>query len=321
MVLDEITDVFKKGKRFFVASHVDPDGDALGSLLALGEMLMISGKEVALYNEGPIPESLSSLPGVEKIVRRCNLDSDFDAFVILDCGNIERVGEIHVPLSGLTPLINIDHHENNSRFGDVNLVDADSSSAGEIIYRLMKAAGFPINASVAENIFVAIQTDTGSFRYDNTTTEAFATAGELLQWGVNPWKTARKVMDGSTLDKLRLLVSTLETIELYYGGKVGLVTITKRMLPETDAGLLDSERFVDYPRGIFGVEIAVLIREIKEGFYRLSLRSNDWANVAELASRLGGGGHPRAAAYTRAGNLGSVKQEFLNEARRILGCP
>jgi len=318
MIMDNIADILKKSKRFFLASHKDPDGDAIGSILALGETLILSGKDVVLFNEGPIPDSFASLKGIERVVNSFNPESGFDALFILDCTNLERVGNISLHLSKIRPLINIDHHENNSQFGDLNLVDRDSSSVGEIVYRLIKLADLPMNVTVAENIFVAIQTDTGSFRYKNTTRDAFHIGGEMLGLGVDSWKIARKVMDGYTLKKLRLLESTLNTVELYHAGKVGLMTITKQVLSKTGADDSDSERFVDYPRFISGVEIAALIREIGKDYYKFSLRSNDWVNVADLASHFGGGGHPSAAAFTREGSLEVVKKDFLGKARSFL---
>ena len=318
MVLNDIVDILRKGERFFLASHKDPDGDAIGSVLALSETLILSGKEVVVYNSGPIPDSLFSLTGTERIVTNCSPETEFDAFFILDCGNLDRVGRAFSNLSKNGPLVNIDHHEKNTRFGDVNLVDAHSSSVGEIIYRLIKAGDFPITVSIAENIFVAIQTDTGSFRYENTTKETFNIAGELLGWGLNPWRISRKVAGEYTARKLKLLESALGTIELHHEGRVGLITVTKQMLSEARVDGIDSDSLVDYPRGISGVEIAVLIKEIDGKAFRFSLRSNDWVNVAELAGHMGGGGHARAAAYTREGSLRSVKQGFLNEARGFL---
>lgn len=318
MVLNDIADILKDGKRFFLASHKDPDGDAVGSMLALGETLMLSGKEVVLFNEGPIPDSLASLAGAEGIVEDFNPESGFDACFVLDCGNLERVGGISSRLSKLRPLINIDHHGSNSGFGDLNLVDADSSSVGEIVYRLIRLADLPMNLNIAENIFVAIQTDTGSFRYDNTTREAFHIAAETLDLGVSPWRISRRVMDEYTLKDLRLLESSLKTIELYHTGKVGLITITKRMQSQANADNVDSERFVNYPRFIPGVEIAALIRELGRDYYKFSLRSNDRVNVADLARYFGGGGHPRAAAFTRQGSLDLLKQEFLTKALEFL---
>ena len=321
MILDDIATIVKRGKRFFLASHKDPDGDAIGSLLALGEALILSGKEIVLFNEGPVPDSMAFLVGIERIIDRFNpeSESEFDAFFILDCGTLERLGGISSSICNIKPLINIDHHENNFQFGDVNLVDTNSSSVGEIIYRLIQVAGLPMSENIAENLFLAIQTDTGSFRYENTTREAFTIAGEMVGWGVSPWKISRKVMDGYSLKKLRLLELTLKTIEIFHAGKVGLITITQRMVSKAKADTFDSERFVDYPRFIPGVEIGVLIREVGNDYYKFSLRSNDWVNVADLAYHFGGGGHPKAAAFTRHGNLDSIKQEFLDKAHEVLG--
>jgi len=321
VILDDIATVVKRGKRFFLASHKDPDGDAIGSLLALGEALMLSGKEVVLFNEGPIPDSMTFLVGIERIVNSFDpeSESEFDALVILDCGKLERLGEISFRICNIKPLINIDHHENNSQFGDLNFVDTNSSSVGEIIYRLIQVADLPMSKNIAENLFVAIQTDTGSFRYENTTREAFTIAGEMVRWGVSPWKISRKVMDEYSLKKLRLLELTLKTLEIFYEGKVGLITITQQMFSKAKANNFDNERFVDYPRFISGVEIGVLIKELGKDYYKFSLRSNDWVNVADLAYHFGGGGHPKAAAFTRHGSLDSIKQEFLDKAHEVLG--
>lgn len=316
--LNTVADILKKGESFFLGSHKDPDGDAIGSVLALGEALMLSAKQVVLFNEGPIADTLAYLPGIERVVDTLDHGARFDAVFILDCANLERVGTISPDLGGNGPLINIDHHENNTRFGDLNIVDGNSSSAGEIIYRLIRAADLPMNERIAENIFVAIQTDTGSFRYDNTTRAAFAIAGEMFDRGVDPWMLSRKVMEGYTIGKLQLLAAALKTIEVYHAGRVGLMTITRGMLSEWGADYFEVERFVDFPRYITGVEVAALIREVKNGCYRFSLRSNDSVNVADLASHFGGGGHPRAAAFTREGTLESVKHEFLSKALLFL---
>jgi phosphoesterase RecJ-like protein len=318
MVLDKIVDILKNHERLFLASHKDPDGDAIGSLLALGLTLMLSGKEVVLFNEGPVSNCLASLKGAGKIVNNFSQLKEFDAFIVLDCGSLERVGRISSYLSARKPLINIDHHKNNTRFGDLNLVEPNSSSVGEIIYRLIKSAGLPLNLDIAENIFVAIQTDTGSFRYDNTTKETFTIAGEMMAWGVSPWEVSRKVINKYTLKQVGVLESALKTIELHHSGKVVIMTVTQQMISGEEADDFDSEKFLDYIRFLSGVEIGVLIREIGDKFYKFNMRSNDWVDVADLAVHFGGGGHPRAAAFIREGSLETIKQEFLNKALEFL---
>jgi len=318
MVLDDIANLLKKGKKFLVASHKDPDGDAIGSSLALSETLRLYGKEVITYNASPIPVSLSHLRGIETLVDTIDQESKFDALLVLDCGSIERLGEVHPALSKIRPLINIDHHKNNSQFGDLNFVDDKSSSVGEIIYKLMKLAGFPINKTIAENIFVSLQSDTGSFKYENTTANAFHIAGEMIDLGVRPWTISRNTMDLYSLAKLRLLKMTLGTIELYHSGMLGLLIITKETQRKANAQDYDSEGFVDYARLIAGVEIGALLKEKGDNIFKVSLRSNDWVNVSDLARYFGGGGHPRAAAFTIEGRPEDVKMEFVSIAKRFL---
>jgi bifunctional oligoribonuclease and PAP phosphatase NrnA len=317
MALDNIVDILKNHNRLFLVSHKDPDGDAIGSLLALGLALMLSGKEVVLFNEGPVSNSLASLKGAEKIVNNVDRLKEFDAFIVLDCGSLERVGKISSHLSARKPLINIDHHKNNTRFGDLNLVKPDSSSVGEIVYRLIKSAGLPLNSDIAGNIFAAIQADTGSFRYDNTTETALTIAGEMVGLGASPWKISRKAVDKYTLKQLEILQSVLKTVELHHSGQIGMMTVTKQMISE-EADDFDSDRLLDYVRFLSGVELGVLVRECGDGFYKFNMRSNDWVDVADLAIHFGGGGHPRAAAFIREGSLDKVKREFLGKAIELL---
>jgi bifunctional oligoribonuclease and PAP phosphatase NrnA len=316
--LPAVVNILKKEQFFFLGSHKDPDGDAIGSLLALGEGLRLSGKRVVLFNEGPITDTLEHMTGIERVVDGIDHGARFDACIILDCAAFERLGRITLELAGKGCLINIDHHANNTMFGDLNIVDAGSSSTGEIIYRLMQVADLPMNEEIAENIFVAIETDTGSFRYNNTTRAAFEIAGELFGWGVRPWRISRKIMERYSLGKIKLLAAALKTIEVYCGGKIGLMTITKEMRSVCGADDFDIDGFVDFPRYIAGVEVAGLIREGEKGDYRFSLRSNDSVDVADLAGHFGGGGHPRAAAFTREGSLDAIKDEFLNTASSYL---
>jgi phosphoesterase RecJ-like protein len=317
--LHNVVDILKRGERFFIGSHEDPDGDAIGSLLALGEALRLSRKRVVLFNAGPIPDTLAHMKGVERVVDTLDRGARFDALFILDCAVLERLGRISLELAGRGRLINIDHHEDNTLFGDLNIVDPDSSCTGELIYRLIRAADLPMNEKIAEGIFVAIQTDTGSFRYDNTTRAAFEIAGEMFDWGVNPWRLSKKVMDRYSFGKLQLLAAALKTIEVHHEGKVGLMTVTREMRSAWGADQFDLERFVDFPRYIAGVEVAALIREREQGSYRFSLRSNNSVNVADIARHFGGGGHPRSAAFTRKGALDTIKHEFLSMALLFLG--
>ncbi|MBC8179412.1 MAG: bifunctional oligoribonuclease/PAP phosphatase NrnA [Desulfobacteraceae bacterium] len=316
--LGKISAVLSEGKRFLLMTHKDPDGDGIGSMLALGKSLSDAGKEVSILAQNPIPPPLNLLKGADKIVNILDVDGDFDAAVALDCAERSRLGEFENHLENFRLVINIDHHETNESFGDLNLVEPESSSTGELVYRLLEEAGLPMGSDVAGNIFAAIQTDTGSFRYSNTTAEALRIAAALLELGADPWEISKQVMNSHSLPRLKLLEMALRTIEFHHEKKIAIMILSQGMFKKAGAQQSDSERFVDYPRFIFGVELGVLIREIDENECKFSLRSNSWLNVARLASRFGGGGHVRAAGFRFQGSLKDVKNDFLKEAGRFL---
>jgi phosphoesterase RecJ-like protein len=318
MAVNRIAGVLSEGRSFLLMIHKDPDTDAIGSLLALGKALTDAKKEVVLLTEKPVPDVFRFLRGSDRIVQGFDSGKDFNAVVVLDCSEIDRIGCFPGCLEGRRPLINIDHHETNSFFGDLNLVDPHGSSTGELVFNIIKAADFRLGYEVAENIFAAIQADTGSFRYDNTSSTCLAVAAEMLEYGVKPWEISRKMMDEYSLSRLRLLEMTLGSVEFHHQGKIGIMTISLEMFKKAGAGESDSERFVDYPRFVSGVEIAALIRERDKDDYKFSLRSNGRANVAELASRFGGGGHAMAAGFEGRGSITALKRDLMKEAVRFL---
>jgi len=318
MSLNKIASILKKGASFLLVTHKDPDPDGIGSMLALGRSLLDAKKKAVFLTEEPISAPFTLLKGGDRIVQDIEAGDEFDAVVALDCGDRARVGASDIDLDDNGPLINIDHHGTNDFFGDINLVDAGSSSTGELIFRVIKKAGFPMGPDVAENIFTAIQMDTGSFRYENTTPECLKIAGEMLGYGVKPWELYRKFIDVHSHARLRLLGMGLGSIEYHYMGKIGIMTLSSEMFKRAGAKQADSEKFVDYPRFVSGVEIAVLIREKKKNVYKLSLRSNGEADVASLASRFGGGGHAKAAGFDYHGHIEDLKKDFLKEAVGLL---
>jgi len=316
--LKRIVSALNDGGSFLITTHRDPDADGIGSMLALGKALVNADKDVVLWTEAPVPPPNNRLKGADSIVQYIDPERNFDVVVVLDCAEIERAGRLQGNPGKLKPLINIDHHETNSFFGDLNLVDVNSSSTGELIFKVIKQGGFPVDRDVAGNVFAAIQADTGSFRYDNTSPTCLRIAAEMMDHGASPWKISREVMDGYSLSRLRLLEMALGTLEFHHAGKIGMMTIFLGMFSKAGAGPEDSERFVDYPRFVSGVEIAVLIRQTGENDYKFSLRSNSRVNVAQLASRFGGGGHAKAAGIDCHGSIGTLKEDFLREAVQLL---
>ncbi len=322
--LTRIAGVLKRGQRFLMMTHKDPDIDGLGSMLALGKSLADMGKETVMLIQKAIHPPLTLLTGAEKmsVISKSGgfpvSHGKFDAVLALDCAERGRLG-VYEDLwqdRGLT--INIDHHETNSFFGEINLVDANSSSTGELVYRLIKIGGFPLDYEIAENLFSAIQSDTGSFRFSNTTSAAMIISADLMEYGVKPWEISQKIMSGYGPVRLKLLAMALSNVEFYGEGKIGMMVLSTDMFQRSGARRSDSEGFVDFPRYVNGVELAVMIMEKDEDLYKFSLRSNRWVNVAELASQFGGGGHVRAAGFTCNGNLETLKRDFLFEAGRLL---
>ncbi len=308
----------KEGKRFLLTTHKYPDPDAIGSMLALGKVLLNSKKDVVLLTNDPVLAPLNLLKGAERIVQRFDSKKDFDAVVVLDCGDLARLGSSFRFVNGRKPLINIDHHESNNHFGNVNLIDPNSSSTGELVFKVIKTAGFPMSSDVAENIFAAIQADTGSFKYSNTTPASLRIAAEMMEYGAKPWELSRRVIDGYGLSRLRLLEIALRSVEFHHKGKIGVMILSLEMFERAQAQQTDGERFVDYPRFVAGVEIAVLIRQRDKNDYKFSLRSNGQVNVGRLASRFGGGGHSNAAGFECQGSIEILKENFLKEAARFL---
>ena len=315
--IDSVVGALKEGRRFLLVTHKDPDVDGIGSMLSLGKAMLNAKKNVVLLADDPVVAPISRLKGAEKIVRGVDAEEYFDAVVALDCSEFSRLGGSLGSLEGLVPLINIDHHETNDFFGDLKFIDPDSSSTGELVFRVIKLAGFPLDLEVAENIFAAIQADTGSFSYGNSTPESLRIAAEMIEYGVKPWEVSRNMIN-YTLARLKLLQMALGTIEFHYGDKIGMMVLSSDMFERARAHRLDGERFVDYPRFVSGVEIAVLIRQTGEHGYKFSIRSNGRVNVARLASRFGGGGHAMAAGFECSRPIEEFKRNFLREAGRLL---
>ena len=318
MSLERIANVLNEGSFFLLTTHTDPDADGIASMLALGKALLDSGKDVILLTQEPVLTPFSFLKDADMIIQKFDSQKHYDAVVALDCAGELRLGRHRTFLKGHKPLINIDHHETNDFFGDLNFVDSKSSSTGELVYQLIKTAGLPFGFNVAENIFIAIQNDTGAFRYENTTSKSLRISAEMMEYGVKPWEVSRRIMDGYSLPRLKLLEMALGTIEFHHEGKIAIIVISLDMFEKSQAHREDCEGFVDYARFTSGVELGVLIRQTGEKKYKFSLRSNTKVNVALLAACFGGGGHARAAGFERNGSIGTLRKEFLMEAARFL---
>ena len=310
-MIRQIAEIIKKGRSFLVTSHVRLDGDAVGSELALYEALRGLGKEAVVYNQDGTPQMYAFLPNAGAIVNRLGPLDGFDAVFVLDCSEIERVGDEAPRIAGVRRIVNIDHHISNDRYGHLTLTDPNASSTGEMVFRLLDGMGLEITKDMAINLYTAILTDTGAFRYSNTGPKTFAVAGRLLEKGADPAWIAQMVYETFPAVKIRLLGRALSTLEFDWQGRIAILTVSRKMLDEAGAQWEHTEGFVEFPRSIEGVQVAAFLSEIGEGLYKVSLRSKGRFNVEEVARKFGGGGHINAAACRISGDADTVKKKLF----------
>ena len=315
--LEAVCRTFREKERFLIACHENPEGDAIGSELALALALRQMGKTATVLNADPVPGNLLFLPGADTVV----FDADgagYEVAVVVDCGSPERTGRVGAELRKCPVMVNIDHHRTNGDRGGLALVDPDAAATGILVHRVLAAMGHGIGYDVAVNIYVAVLTDTGSFHYGNASPEAFQVAGEMVRCGVDPWAVAEQVYETQSELRLRLLARVLDSLEISVGGKVASITTLQADLADFRAGKDALEGFINYPRSIMGTEVAVSFREEPGGVTRVSFRSKGRADVSIIASRFGGGGHRNAAGCTVAGTVPEVKRKIYEALEAAL---
>ena len=321
--MKKIINHLKNSNHIIIASHKNPDGDAIGSLIAMGLALEALNKNITLYNESPIPSAYRFLPSVERIVRQIKETNTYDTAIILDCADFQRIGKISSVISKIPVIINIDHHITNTRFGNLNLIDTSACATAEIIYNLLIEMALPIsNSAIATSIYTGILTDTGSFRFSNTNKSAFAICEKMVEAGVDTYNVAQHVYGRYSLGRIKLLNMALESIEISDNGKMSMMILTKDMLDETGTLPEDIDGLINYAKSIENVKVAALIHELsngkevseKPGDYHVSLRSDGTVDVAVIAGSFGGGGHNRAAGFSIKSTLSDIKTQMLNIA-------
>lgn len=298
-------------RNFLICSHINPDGDALGSQLGLAIFLIRMGKEVVVFNRDKVPEIYRFLPHAEQIVNDLHGSLDFDCTFILDCSTFKRVSEDFERFSKKGKVIVIDHHLTTEGDGNINLIVPEACATGELIYRLIKKFNDSIPLEIAINLYTAILTDTGSFQFSNSTSEAFDIAGDLINQGVDPRYVAEKIYESYSVERFRLLAKVLETLEVNNSENIGILTATRSMFHEAQATVEMTDGFANIPRSIRGVEVAALFREVSDRLFKVSLRSKNDIDVAQIAFKFDGGGHTNAAGCLVKGDLQEVKQSVL----------
>lgn len=306
-----VVEALKGYHTFSVSTHVSPEGDALGSAIALALALRAAGKTADVVIKDPVPASLDFLPHQGVVFRHDTLPRPYDVLAVVDCGDLGRTGMFDRTPPPVKLLVNIDHHITNRGFGGLNWIVPDATASGQMVYELIRAWGLPISREIALCLYTTLLTETGSFRYSNTKPATLRMAADLLECGVDAAAVSQAIYDRNSPGRLRLLGELLRGMERHPSGKIAWVTVTQDLFRATGTTAEDTEEMVNYPRSLKGVEVAVLFREVTPTQYKISLRSQGRVNVATVAESFGGGGHRNAAGCTVQGDLASVKARVL----------
>src|ERR1051325_457348 len=297
-MLSQVVELIESKRRFAITSHIRPDGDSLGSSLGLFWLLRALDKEVEVVMRDAVPHAYLKLPGSELVRVTPRIDRPYDAVFVIECSDITRPGLVDLERQFV---VNIDHHSTTALFGDINWIDSTASAVGEMIYNLCKALGWRVTKEIAECVYTALITDTGSFHYSNTSERTFKVASELVRAGVKPAKISQAVFASYPWSKIELLGEVLATVKRDPSGRVAWMRQTLEMQERASAAEEDGDGFVNYPLTCDKVEAVALLKEKEPGIYRTSLRSKGDVNVARIAEQFGGGGHRNAAGCTLVG--------------------
>lgn len=316
MSMVQIVKAIKKNSRFLIALHVSADGDALGSALALASLLRKMGKKAYVVNDEKTPSDYAFFPGVKKISTKIS-PKQFDAVIIVDCPVIQRIGNI-VDLITQKPIVVIDHHMDNKRFGTVNWIDPNASSVGEMIFSLFKKMKVKIDKNDALNLYAAILTDTGSFKHANTTSRVFDVVSKLTRYGVIPSDIYRRIYENNSQEDILRVAQLITALSFTAKGKVAYLEIKGNMLKKIEGrpGLID--KVFDFAKSIYKVKAVVLIYQLPGDLVKLSLRSKCPVDVQKVAKKFGGGGHRCASGSRIKGKYTLVKNSVLSQLKKAV---
>jgi len=310
ITLESTAELLLQHANIVVTAHIHPDGDSLGSMLALSAYLTAAGKNVRLLLDDEIPKLYGFLPGINAIEQPDSRKIKADLLVILDASDLERIGRVKDAVDA--PILNIDHHVSNTKFADYLFLDSRSAATGEIILRLLKFLKADITAAIATSLYTAIATDCGFFRYANTSADTMRYCAELIDCGVKPHLISEE-LESKPLSSIVNLSKILETLDLFYDGKIATITVTAETMADNES----TEGFINYPRIIEGVEVAIMFKATDNATCRVSMRSKR-LDVSKLALSFGGGGHAKAAGCTLNGSLAEVKAKVVAAAIKEL---
>lgn len=314
-MLSQVVELIEKKDKFAITTHIRPDGDGIGSSLGLCWLLKSLGKEVEVISRDKIPNSYKQLPGADEIRQVSEIDSEYDAVFVMECSDIKRP---NIDKLSEQFVVNIDHHATCEHFGTVNWIDPTASAVGEMIYSLCKAIGGKVTTEIAECLYMAIVTDTGSFHFPNTTDRTLKVASELVKVGVKPSRISEAVYNSYSWSRVALMQKVLATLKRDKSGRIASMRQTVEMIKDTQAVDGDNNGFVNMPLVAKEIVASVYMREVEPDSFRVSLRSKGDINVAKVAEKFGGGGHKNAAGCRVEGKWDELETEIIDAVRSSL---
>jgi bifunctional oligoribonuclease and PAP phosphatase NrnA len=314
-IIQQIVDAIRSRQRFVLSSHSRPDGDSIGSQLAMAYALRALGKDVTIVNKDAAAGPIRAFPGVETIVIADRAAGDFDAAIIMECSDLKRTG-----VEGLDRafVINIDHHPGNTEFGQINWFDSSAAACGEMVFDLIRALGISLSLEIATHIYLAILTDTGSFHYSGISPRTFAICKEALEAGVDPVQVARKVYDSNHMGRLKLFGAVLSAMQIDRTGRIAIVYVDHAMARAAGGSYEDTEGLVNLPLTVKEIEAVVFFKQEQDDEYRVSLRSKGSIDIGAVAKDFGGGGHKNAAGCTVRGPIEDLQRQMVEKMERAI---
>jgi phosphoesterase RecJ-like protein len=308
--LQQIVDAVRARRRFVLSSHARPDGDSIGSQLAMAYALREMGCEAAIVNADPAPPPLMAFPGVPDIRIAPSVEGEFDAAIIMECGDLQRTG-----VSGLERffVVNIDHHPGNTGYGQINWFDPGAAACGEMVFDLVRALDVPLTRTIATHIYLAILTDTGSFHYSSISPRTFDICRECLEAGVDPVLVARNVYDSNNMGRLKLFGAVLGAMQIDQTGRIAIVYVDHEMARAAGGTYEDTEGLINLPLTVKEIEAVVFFKQEKGDRYRVSLRSKGNVDIGEIAKEYGGGGHKNASGCTVSGPIEELQKALVGK--------
>ena len=311
--MNTVIEALRTGQSFIIATHLNPDGDALGSAIALGMALESLGKNVNVYDRDGVPATYSFLPGI-KMIKTSAERLKADILILLDCNNLTRSG-----LEGFDAFrtsVVVDHHETDGDFGDIKWIDPHIPATGLMVLRIIRALGVKLTRDMAQNIYTAISLDTGTFRYSNTTAEALRAGAELTEAGAEPGYVADRLYSNWSSSRFALFRMVMESLDIQ--DNACFMKISLSMLGKTDTNQGDTENFVNFPLRMDSISASVLLKENEPGKWRVSMRSKGMINVAHIAEKFKGGGHLNAAGCSMEGQYEEIKALLIKELNSLV---